>query len=440
MRWKAFWEARELGTKTSKPASAACTLCHYCANAIWGWPNPRKYVWKSAILDVLIAGPLAGSAKAQRGRRFMRALTVFGTRPEAIKLAPVVQALESASGIEHFTCVTGQHRQMLDQVLETFKIKPQFDLNLMRPGQDLTHVTSAALAGVGDVIDRVKPDWLLVQGDTTTAFASALAAFYRKVKVAHVEAGLRTGNIYSPWPEEMNRKLVSQLTTMHFPPTELAASNLRREAVPESAIRITGNTVIDALQWVVARLSSDKDFAAKMDSQFGFLDSAKRLILVTGHRRENFDGGLERVCVALRRLAERGDVEIVYPVHLNPHVQETARRVLANHPSVHLIPPLDYVPFVALMRHAFLIITDSGGIQEEAPGLGKPVLVTRDTTERPEAITAGTARLVGTETEGLVAAANELLDDRAAYNHMAQARNPFGDGHAAARVVETLTA
>jgi len=368
----------------------------------------------------------------------IRVLSVIGTRPEAIKLAPVVLALRADARVEHVTCVTAQHRQMLDQVLATFGLTPDHDLDLMRPNQDLDRVTAAVLDGVGRVINHAKPDWILVQGDTTTAFAAALAAFYRKVKVAHVEAGLRTGNIYSPWPEEMNRKLVTQLTTMHFAPTPAAADNLRRENVPEAQIRVTGNTVIDALRWIVARLDADPAFARTAEERFGFLDRGRRLLLVTGHRRESFEGGLERVCLALKQLAERGDVEIVYPVHLNPKVQKIARGVLAQHPAVHLMEPLDYVPFVGLMRRAYLIVTDSGGIQEEAPGLGKPVLVTRDTTERPEAVTAGTARLVGTSTEELVKQATALLDDPHAYRQMAQARNPFGDGKAALRILETL--
>lgn len=369
----------------------------------------------------------------------MRVLTVFGTRPEAIKLAPVVHALERRKEIEHAICVTGQHRQMLDQVLTVFDIAPQFDLNIMKPGQNLDYVTSAALTGVGGVISDFRPDWVIVQGDTTTAFAGALAAFYRKAKVAHVEAGLRTGNIYSPWPEEMNRKLAGQLATVHFPPTQAAAANLIREGVPADRMLVTGNTVIDALQWVAGRLRAEPSLIEVFARKFAFLQNDKRLILVTGHRRENFDGGLARVCEALGLIAKRGDVQIVYPVHLNPQVQATAREVLAESPSVHLIDPLDYLPFVYLMQRSYLIVTDSGGIQEEAPGLGKPVLVTRDTTERPEAITAGTARLVGTDSGKLVASIVELLDNEAEYGRMAKARNPFGDGNAAERIVERLT-
>ncbi len=365
-------------------------------------------------------------------------MTVFGTRPEAIKLASVVRAFLAHPDIEHVLCVTGQHRRMLDQVLEVFELKPDYDINLMKPGQDIAHVTSSVLEGVGSVIDRTAPDWVVVQGDTTTAFAAALAAFYRKVKVAHVEAGLRTGNIYSPWPEEMNRKLVSALATLHFPPTTLAGQNLRDEGIAARAICVTGNTVIDALQWINDRLSHDEALRKRLETGFSFLDPARRMVLVTGHRRENFDGGLEQVCLALRVLADRGDIQIVYPVHLNPRVQDMAKKVLANHPRIHLIEPLDYEFFVALMRRAYLIVTDSGGIQEEAPSLGKPVLVTRDTTERPEAVTAGTAKVVGTDMTRLVAAVTELLDNQEAYSAMAQAKNPFGDGKAAERILQSL--
>ncbi len=368
----------------------------------------------------------------------MRVLTVFGTRPEAIKLAPVVRAMMADARVTHATCVSGQHRQMLDQVIEVFGLKPEYDLNIMKPGQSLDYVTAAALQGVGGVMDAFKPDWVIVQGDTATAFSAALAGFYRKVKVAHVEAGLRTGNLYSPWPEEGNRKLIGQITALHFPPTETSADNLRREAVDENIIKVTGNTVIDALQIVAGRLASDADLRANFDAKFSYLRSDKRLILVTGHRRENFDGGLERVCTALREIASRGDVDILYPVHLNPNVQETAKNVLGHHPAVHLIDPQDYVPFVYLMQRAHIIVTDSGGIQEEAPGLGKPVLVTRDTTERPEAISAGTARLVGTDAAALVGHVTELLDDAAAYAKMAQAKNPFGDGNASARILNHM--
>jgi UDP-N-acetylglucosamine 2-epimerase len=368
----------------------------------------------------------------------MRVLTVYGTRPEAIKLAPVALALKADTSIDSAVCVTGQHRQMLDQVNGLFEIVPDYDLNLMKPGQSLTHIITAALEGIGDILESYKPDWVIVQGDTSTAFAGALAGFYRKIKVAHVEAGLRTGNMLSPWPEEGNRKLIGQITTVHFPPTETSANNLRREAVPEKDIVVTGNTVIDALKWVANKLDTVPAFRAGYDAQFNFLNRDKRLILITGHRRENFDGGLANVCKALRRLATRGDVELVYPVHLNPNVQATAKEVLGNHPAVHLIDPQDYLPFVYLMQRSAFIITDSGGIQEEAPGLGKPVLVTRDTTERPEAVQAGTARLIGTSEQALVDHATELLDNPSSYTHMAQAKNPFGDGSAAPRIVAHL--
>jgi UDP-N-acetylglucosamine 2-epimerase (non-hydrolysing) len=339
--------------------------------------------------------------------------------------------------VEHAFCVTGQHRQMLDQVLEVFKLKPDFDLDIMRHGQTLDQVVSATLLGLGDIILNWRPDWIVVQGDTSTAFAAALAAYHHRVKVAHVEAGLRTGNLYSPWPEEGNRRLISQLAGAHFPPTPQSADNLRREGVDESTILMTGNTVIDALHWVTELMAAPEE-ADILDGQFDFLDADKRLILVTGHRRENFDGGLEQTCQALAALAARGDVEIIYPVHLNPNVQKTVRKVLKDAAAVHLVEPVSYKPFVYLMNRAHVIITDSGGVQEEAPGLGKPVLVTRETTERPEAIESGAARLVGTSKTVLVDAVNQLLDDPAAYAVMAKAKNPFGDGHAAHRIISQL--
>jgi UDP-N-acetylglucosamine 2-epimerase (non-hydrolysing) len=363
-----------------------------------------------------------------------RILTVCGTRPEAIKLAPVIHAALADARVDHHLCVTAQHRQMLDQVLSVFGLTPDSDLDIMKPGQSLDSVATAVLGGVGRVMDEWKPDWVIVQGDTTTAFGAALAGYHRQIKVAHVEAGLRTGNLYSPWPEEGNRRLIGQVTTIHFPPTESSANNLRREGFPDSQIEVTGNTVIDALQWVAGKVDDD----ASLADRFGFLDPSRRLVLVTGHRRENFDGGLERVCQALAEIAKRADVEILYPVHLNPIVQATAQQILSQSPNVHLIEPQDYLPFVYLMRRAALIVTDSGGIQEEAPGLGKPVLVTRDTTERPEAIEAGTAQLIGTSSEALIHAVNHLLDDASAYGAMAQAKNPFGDGKAAARIISRL--
>lgn len=371
----------------------------------------------------------------------MRVLTLFGTRPEAIKMAPVVRILSETPGITHAACVTGQHRQMLDSVLALFDIRPTFDLNIMQPGQNLGDVTRAVLKGAGEVIASFRPDWVLVQGDTTTAFAGALAAFHGKCRVAHVEAGLRTGDMASPWPEEAHRRLIAPLASLHFAPTRGAAAALRREGVDARTVLVTGNTVIDALRHVIGRLESEPALRSALAARFADLDPSKRLILVTGHRRENFDGGLARVCRALARLAcDRADVEIVFPVHPNPNVQRVVRASLGRCPAVRLLEPQDYLPFVFLMQRAHLIVTDSGGIQEEAPGLGKPVLVTRETTERPEAIAAGTARLVGTSAERLTAAINQLLDDPRACQAMAHARNPFGDGHAARRIVERLLA
>jgi UDP-N-acetylglucosamine 2-epimerase len=368
----------------------------------------------------------------------MRILTVFGTRPEAIKMAPVIRRLAAVPGITPLVCVSAQHRQMLDQVLSLFGITPDLDLDVMREGQGLTYITTAVLERLGEAYRQLQPDRVLVQGDTTTTFAAALAAFYAKVPVGHVEAGLRTGNIHSPWPEEMNRRLTSHIADLHFPPTEQAKRNLLREGIDPARIVVTGNTVIDALLDALAILDADPDRLRTIDRELPRIDPAKRLILVTGHRRENFDGGLERVARGLLRLAARGDVEIVYPVHLNPNVQRVAETVLGAHSAIRLIPPLDYLPFVHLMRRAELIVTDSGGVQEEAPSLGKPVLVTRDTTERPEAVEAGTVELVGTDTDRLVASANRLLDDRAAYARMSFAHNPYGDGQAAARITEAL--
>jgi UDP-N-acetylglucosamine 2-epimerase len=377
-------------------------------------------------------------AGISQGRRPLRILSVIGTRPEAIKMAPILRRLAQTPQVESLVCVTAQHRQLLDQVLDLFAIRPDRDLDLMRAGQGLTYITTAVLEGVGAVLRELRPDRVLVQGDTTTAMAASLAAFYENVPVGHVEAGLRTGNMLSPWPEEMNRRLTSMIADMHFAPTEEARRNLLCEGIAPERIVVTGNTVIDALFDVTAMLDADPRRAAELDAALPHVDRGKRLILATGHRRENFAGGLERVAQGLLRLAQRGDLEIVFPVHLNPRVQQAAHTVLGSHPSIHLIPPLDYLPFVALMRRATLIVTDSGGVQEEAPSLGKPVLVTRETTERPEAVAAGTVELVGTDADRLVARANRLLDDRAAYAAMSFAHNPYGDGHAAARILRTL--
>lgn len=366
-----------------------------------------------------------------------RILTIFGTRPEAIKMAPVVKALkERADAVDTRVCVTAQHREMLDQVLSLFGIDPDWDLDLMAPGQDLTDLTSRVLPALRRVLEEWRPDIVLVQGDTTTAFAAALAAFYARLDIGHVEAGLRTGNRYSPWPEEINRRLAGALATHHFAPTERARHNLLAEGTPDDRIWVTGNTVIDALLQVAEIARGEA--ARELSEDFAFLNSSRRLIVVTGHRRENFGQGFESICRALRRIAEREDVEIVYPVHLNPNVQKPVRSILDGVSNIHLIEPLDYLPFVGLLDRAYLILTDSGGIQEEAPSLGKPVLVMRDTTERPEAVDAGTVVLVGTEEERMVSETLRLLEDERHYESMARAHNPYGDGRAAQRIVKEL--
>lgn len=370
----------------------------------------------------------------------MRILTVFGTRPEAIKMAPVVKVLAANDAFQAKVCVTAQHRQMLDQVLEIFAITPDFDLNLMKPGQDLSDITSNVLLGMREVFKQWRPDIILVHGDTTTTLAASLSAYYARIKVGHVEAGLRTHNKYSPWPEEMNRHLTGAIADLHFAPTEKARANLLAEGISDAAIHVTGNTVIDALLDVVDRVRQDEALQARFATQFDYIDPTKKLILVTGHRRENFGQGFENICQALAQLARRGDVQILYPVHLNPNVQEPVNRILGQVDNVKLIDPLDYLPFVYLMDRSKLLITDSGGIQEEAPSLGKPVLVMRDTTERPEAVDAGTVKLVGTDPDTIVGEANRLLDDPAAYEAMSRAHNPYGDGKAALRISERVQA
>jgi UDP-N-acetylglucosamine 2-epimerase len=367
-----------------------------------------------------------------------RILTVFGTRPEALKLVVLAARLSAEAQFEHAVCVTGQHREMLRQVLDIFGIEPRFDLKLMAGGQTLAGLTSAAVAGVAGVIETYKPDHLIVQGDTTTSLCAALAAHYAKVAVVHVEAGLRSGNLDAPWPEEANRRLISVLTQIHFAPTDGAAENLRKEAVAADRVHVTGNTGIDSLLEIDCRLQTDSALAASCATEFPFLDPALRLILVTGHRRESFGAGLRDMFRALAQLADRPDVQIVFPVHLNPAVQAPAKEILQGHRNVFLLPPLDYIQFVYLMRRAALIITDSGGIQEEAPALGRPVLVTRDVTERPEGVMAGASRLVGTETKTIVAAATELLDNPARYMEMAKPRFLYGDGKASTRICEIL--
>lgn len=371
--------------------------------------------------------------------RSMKTLCVFGTRPEAIKMAPLVLALADDERFEAKVCVTGQHREMLDQVLGLFSIAPDYDLNIMKPGQDLTDVTTAILQGLKPVLAEFKPDIVLVHGDTATTLAASLAAYYQQIPVAHVEAGLRTGNLYSPWPEEGNRKLTGALAKLNFAPTETSQANLLREGINSNDIVVTGNTVIDALLDVVKRLDQDPKLLEQASEPAAFLNPSRKMILVTGHRRESFGGGFERICQALMEVAQQHpEVDIVYPVHLNPNVREPVNRLLNGIGNIYLIPPLDYLPFVHMMSRAHIILTDSGGIQEEAPSLGKPVLVMRDTTERPEAVSAGTVKLVGTNTSDIVRELNRLLVDTAAYREMSYAHNPYGDGKACQRILEAL--
>jgi UDP-N-acetylglucosamine 2-epimerase (non-hydrolysing) len=368
----------------------------------------------------------------------MKIMSVFGTRPEAIKMAPLVKALEGRKEIVHVTCVTAQHREMLDQVLRLFDVTPAHDLNLMKPGQDLTDLTTRVLQEMREVLRKERPDRVLVHGDTTTTLATSLAAYYERIPVGHVEAGLRTGDIYSPFPEEINRRVTGVIADLHFAPTEQARANLLAEGVAPQKVLVTGNTVIDALLWVAAKLESDTSLASTVEAQLPAVDAGKKLILVTGHRRESFGPGMRRICEALLALADRGDTQIIYPAHPNPQVQEPVRQMLAGRPQISIIAPLDYLPFVALMRKAHLILTDSGGVQEEAPSLGKPVLVMRYNTERPEAVKAGTVRLVGTDTQKIVSEADQLLDDDAAWQAMSHAHNPYGDGLASRRIVDAL--
>ncbi|WP_306766559.1 non-hydrolyzing UDP-N-acetylglucosamine 2-epimerase [Billgrantia desiderata] len=369
----------------------------------------------------------------------MKTLCVFGTRPEAIKMAPLALSLAADERFDAKVCVTGQHREMLDQVLELFELEPDHDLNIMKPGQDLTDVTTAILQGMKSVLAEEKPDIVLVHGDTSTTLSATLAAYYQQVPVGHVEAGLRTGNLYSPWPEEANRKLTGALAELHFAPTERSRQNLLDEGVAPAKVFVTGNTVIDALLDVVQKLDSNQAFQQRFTEQFDFLDNERKLILVTGHRRESFGGGFERICQALHDVAARHpETQIVYPVHLNPNVREPVNRLLSDIDNVHLIEPLDYLPFVYLMNRAHLILTDSGGVQEEAPSLGKPVLVMRDTTERPEAVDAGTVKLVGTDVERIVTEMHTLLSDKVAYEKMSYAHNPYGDGKACQRILDAL--
>ncbi|MFZ9611265.1 MAG: non-hydrolyzing UDP-N-acetylglucosamine 2-epimerase, partial [Methylococcales bacterium] len=372
-----------------------------------------------------------------------KVLLVFGTRPEAIKMAPLVKAFQQQNNFfDTKICVTGQHREMLDQVLDLFEIKTDFDLDVMRPNQDLYDVTGKILQGMKEVFSRYRPDIVFVHGDTTTTFTVSLAAFYEKIDVAHIEAGLRTNNIYSPWPEEANRKLTSQLTTYHFAPTQESQNNLLRENIASEKIIVTGNTVIDALLFMQNKLETNKDFRAQVKKSIvdkGFNPEASNFILVTGHRRENFGQGIINICSALKTIAlKRPHLNIVYPVHLNPNVFKPVNDLLGHIKNVFLIEPLQYEEFIYLMSLAKLIITDSGGVQEEAPSLGKPVLVMRDTTERPEAVEAGTVKLVGTSLVGIVSATSELLDNQSVYDKMAKAHNPYGDGKACDRIIHFM--
>lgn len=369
----------------------------------------------------------------------MKVLTVFGTRPEAIKMAPLVHALAENDRFESKVCVTAQHREMLDQVLSLFEITPDYDLNLMKEGQTLNEVTARILLELKPVLQEFKPDVVLVHGDTATTFAASLVAYYEQIAIGHVEAGLRTGNIYSPWPEEANRKLTGALASYHFSPTETSKENLLREGYDEKNIFVTGNSVIDALLMVKDKIDNDQRLNSNLAARFPFLDENKKLILVTGHRRESFGGGFERICEGLAITAkDHPDVQIVYPVHLNPNVREPVNRILGDIDNVILIQPQEYLPFVYLMMRSYIILTDSGGIQEEAPSLGKPVLVMRDTTERPEAVVAGTVRLVGTDSEQIVAGLDLLLTDEVEYKRMSVAHNPYGDGLSCVRILNHL--
>jgi len=365
-----------------------------------------------------------------------RILIVFGTRPEAIKMAPVVKAFQADDRFETKVCVTAQHRDMLDQVLALFSIKPDYDLDIMKQNQGLTGITCSILTGLEPVLEAFSPDRVLVHGDTSTTFAASLAAYYQKIPVGHVEAGLRTYNIYSPWPEEANRKLTGALTDLHFSPTSSARDNLLQENVPENNIIVTGNTVIDALCHVQQEIENNSQLTTELASRFPFINADKKIILVTGHRRESFGEGFENICQALKQLSKRDDVQIIYPVHLNPHVREPVNRLLKEVEHIHLIDPQDYLPFVYLMSIAHIILTDSGGVQEEAPSLAKPVLVMRETTERPEAVEAGTVRLVGADKNKIIENVTLLLDDEDEYRKMSFAHNPYGDGKASQRIVD----
>lgn len=368
-----------------------------------------------------------------------KVLFVFGTRPEAIKMAPLINEMVERKIFNVKVCITAQHREMLDQVLNIFNIKPDFDLNVMKPNQKLEDITSLIIKGVGKVIDQYEPDLVLVHGDTTTTFSATLAAFYRQVKVGHVEAGLRTGDILSPWPEEANRKLTGAIANFHFAPTEIAKNNLLKENINNKNIIVTGNTVIDSLKQTIKKISQDKLILSNLKERFNFLDGNKKLILVTGHRRESFGESFKNICLALKKIAERNkDIQIIYPVHLNPNIKNPTNKILKNINSIFLLEPLDYLAFCYLMEKSYIVLTDSGGIQEEAPSLGKPVLVMRETTERPEAVEANTVELVGTNQDKIITKTELLINDLDHYKIMSNAVSPYGDGKAAKRISDFL--
>ncbi len=371
----------------------------------------------------------------------IRILAVYGTRPEAVKMAPVTHILKETPGIQIYTCATGQHRQMLDQVLQAFNLHPEYDLDIMKPDQTLAQICAAVFTYLDPVLVRLQPDWVLVQGDTTTVLAASICAAYRQIKVGHVEAGLRTHDKTQPFPEEINRRVASAVADLHFAPTEWSRDNLLKEGIAADTIHVTGNPVIDALQWITQQPEPREVLQLLKNLEVG-ASGGNRMVLVTAHRRENFGQPLEQICTALDQLADhyQGKVRFVYPVHLNPNVQEPVYRMLGQNQNITLLPPLDYLPLIHLMKYASLILTDSGGIQEEAPGLGKPALVLRDVTERPEGVESGVLKLIGTNTERIIRETRQLLDDESAYNAMAKASNPYGDGHASERIRDILLA
>jgi UDP-N-acetylglucosamine 2-epimerase (non-hydrolysing) len=369
----------------------------------------------------------------------IKIIIIFGTRPEAIKLAPLISAFQKDNRFNLQTCNTGQHKEMLDQVLDLFNIIPNYNLSIMKKNQNLFSVTAEILTGLQSILEKSDPDIVLVHGDTTTTFAAALAAYYKKIPVAHIEAGLRTGDIYSPWPEEGNRRLTASISKYHFPPTQASMNNLLKEGVQKKDILVTGNTVIDAMFWAIEILNQKPELIEDMNRRYSFLRNKKKIILITGHRRESFGNGFERICSAIKEISNLyPNVEFVYPVHLNPNVSNPVNRLLSGNKNIHLIKPLEYLSFVYLMSRAYIVLTDSGGIQEEAPSLGKPVLVMRDKTERPEAINIGTVKMVGTKADVIVSELKSLLDNKEIYKKMSEAHNPYGDGKACKRIVDFL--